>query len=144
MSIVRSFLLRISIVLLSTTMVCFLVMGASLAMQSLRDEMQYSLMLALLFGLLLGLNVFFIRKAQSELSMEVARLLFPSGAVLSVLISILFLQWLDDLIPGDGRQHWVMIFVGLGIASFLLIRCFDIKWLRSEEEIQSILRRHKK
>lgn len=141
MTIVRSYLLRISVVILSTVTVSFLVMGASLAMQSLQDEMQYSLILALLFGLLLAFNLFFIKKSKTELSMEVARLLYPSGAALSLVISILFLQWLDDLIPGDGRQHYVMIFVGLGIGVFLLIRCFDIKWLRSEDEIQSILKR---
>lgn len=143
MAIVRSYLLRISVVILATVTIAFLVMGASLAMQSLQDEMQYCLMLALLFGLLLGFNLYFIKKSKTELSMEVARLLYPSGAALSLVISILFLQWLDDLIPGDGRQHYVMIFVGLAIGVFLLIRCFDIKWLRSEDEIQAILRRMK-
>lgn len=143
MAIVRSYLLRISVVILATVTISFLVMAASLAMQSLPDEMQVCLILALLFGLLLGFNVFFITKSKTELSMEVARLLYPSGAAISVVISFLFLQWLDDLIPGDGRQHYVMIFVGLGIGVFLLIRCFDTKWLRSEEEIQAILRRMK-
>lgn len=75
--------------------------------------------------------------------MEVARILYPTGAALSLMISLLFMLWLDEMIPGEGREHYVMIFVGLGIAIFLLIRCFDIRWLRSEDEIQSIQRRNR-
>ena len=62
---------------------------------------------------------------------------------MSVVMSFFFMSWLSDLIPGEGKQHFVLIFVGLGVAGFLLIRCFDMKWLRSEEEIQSILNRNK-
>jgi hypothetical protein len=117
-------------------------MAGSLGLQSMVSQMQYSLILALLFGLLLGLNLYFLRRARLELSMEVARILYPTGAALSFMISLLFMLWLDDMIPGDGREHYVMIFVGLGIAIFLLIRCFDIRWLRSEDEIQANLKRN--
>lgn len=143
MGILKSFFLRIPIVLLSTITVCQLVMAGSLGLQSMVSQMHYSLILALLFGLLLGLNVYFLRRARLELSMEVARILYPTGAALSLMVSLLFMLWLDDMIPGEGREHYVMIFVGLGIAIFLLIRCFDIGWLRSEEEIQSNLKRNR-
>lgn len=142
MGILKSFFLRIPIVLLSTITICQLVMAGSLGLQSMVSQMQYSLILALLFGLLLGLNLYFLRRARLELSMEVARILYPTGAALSFMISLLFMLWLDDMIPGDGREHYVMIFVGLGIAIFLLIRCFDIRWLRSEDEIQANLKRN--
>lgn len=141
MGILKSFFLRIPVVLLSTIAICQLVMAGSLGLQSMASEMHYSLILALLFSLLLGMNLYFMRKVKMELSMEVARILYPTGASLSLMISLLFMLWLDEMIPGEGREHYVMIFVGLGIAIFLLIRCFDIRWLRSEDEIQSIQRR---
>lgn len=143
MGILKSFFLRVPIVLLSTVAVCQLVMAGSLGLQSMPSQMHYSLILALLFGLLLGLNIYFLQRAKLELSMEVARILYPMGAALSLMISVLFMLWLDDMIPGEGSEHYVMIFVGLGIAIFLLIRCFDIRWLRSEEEIQSNLKRNR-
>jgi hypothetical protein len=124
-------------------MICLLVVGATFALQSMHEEMKYAFVLASLCALLLLGNVLLLRKVKIELSLEVARLLYPTGAALSVVISFFFMSWLSDLIPGEGKQHFVLIFVGLGVAGFLLIRCFDMKWLRSEDEIQSILNRNK-
>jgi hypothetical protein len=86
-------------------------------------------------------NWFIIRKVDPELSMEVARIVLPSGAALSLVLSFVMSLFMNELIPGsEGKEHFILPFVGLGVAFFLVVRCFDIKWLRGEAEI-SLLER---
>jgi len=128
-----------SLILSLDATICLLLMAATLGIQGLEDGM---VLCAMLFGILLmwlGINYLVVRKTDPELSVEVARLVLPSGAVLSILLSLVLSMTLDDMIPGsEGRQHLILIFVGIGIAFFLGVRCLDIKWLRGEEEIASL------
>ena len=79
---------------------------------------------------------YIVRKLDPELSVEVARMVLPSGALLSIVLSSVLSFYLDDMIPGmEGKEHMILPFVGIGVAFFLIVRCFDIKWLRGEEEI---------
>ncbi|MGC9451097.1 MAG: hypothetical protein ACP5I4_06570 [Oceanipulchritudo sp.] len=132
----RSFILRLSLILSATAVVCFLLMAITLGIQAERELMGFC---GMIFGILLVwvlINWYIVRKTDPELSVEVARLVLPSGAVLSIGLSILLSMYLDEMIPGaEGKQHMILPFVGIGIAFFLVVRCFDIKWLRGEEEI---------
>lgn len=84
----------------------------------------------------LVINWFLIKKLDPELSMESARLVFPAGIILSLVLSFLLSMYLKDLIPGDeGIQHFILPFVGCGISIYLVVRCFDVKWLRPEQEV---------
>lgn len=93
----------------------------------------------MLFGILFAwfiFNLVMVKKVDPELSLEVARIVFPSGILFSLLLSSLLSMYLNDLIPGnEGREHYILPFVGLGVSFFLIVRCFDLKWLRPEEEI---------
>ncbi|NBD36979.1 MAG: hypothetical protein GVY10_00210 [Verrucomicrobia bacterium] len=95
---------------------------------------------ATLGGLLLvwlGINYFVVRKADPEISLETARYLYPAGIFLNLALSWNLALYLDNLIPGtEGKQHFILYFVGIGIALFLIVRCFDIKWLRAEADIR--------
>lgn len=139
MRMLKSFTLRIALILSITGCVSFLLMAITLGIQGDQEGMKFC---GMLFGLLFVwvlINHFIVRKVDPELSVEVARLLIPSGALTSIFLSYLLAMVLDDMIPGtDGKQHWIIIFVGIGVTFFLSIRWFDVKWLRAEEEILNI------
>jgi uncharacterized membrane protein (GlpM family) len=144
MRMFRSFLLRLTLILSTTATISLLLMAATLGIQGLRDGMVFCIMLFVLLLIWLVANYFVVRKTDPEVSVEVARLLFPSGAILSIFLSLLLSLMLDGMIPGtEGMQHYIVVFVGLGIAFFLIVRCFDIKWLRGEAEILSLEERSK-
>lgn len=127
-----------ALILSTTAAICLFLMATTLGIQGFKDGMVF---LGMLFGILLVwllFNLYIVRKTDPELSVEVARLLLPSGAVLSILLSAVLAMTLDDMIPGEGRQHYILFFVGLGVALFLIVRCFDIKWLRGEDEIVAL------
>jgi hypothetical protein len=132
----RSFILRLFLILSLTAVICLLLMTATLGLQKLTDGMSFcGMLLLIIFGWFL-INWYAVRKVDPEISMEVARMVYPSGAILSIALSVFLSIYLDTLIPGtEGKQHFIVPFVGLGVACFLIIRCFDIKWLRGEEEI---------
>jgi hypothetical protein len=136
----RSFMMRMALILSTTATISLLLMSATLVIQGDRDGAVFT---ALLFAILLCwllINLYVVRKTDPELSVEVARLLLPSGALLSVALSFLFAMVLRDMLPPDteGIPHYIVLFVGAGVALFLLVRCFDIKWLRGEDEIVSL------
>jgi hypothetical protein len=108
----------------------------------LQQDMERAVFLFTLAGISLVwivINYVVVRKVDPELSFEVARLLIPSGVLLSISLSIYLSTVLDAMVPVvDGRQHWVLFFVGLGVSVFLGVRALDMKWLRAEEEISSL------
>jgi len=119
--------------------ISFGLMAATLSLQGYRERMLFTATLGGILLLWLGVNYYVVRKADPEVSLETARFLYPSGVMLNPLLSWNLALYLDNLIPGtEGRQHYVLYFVGIGISLFLLIRCFDIKWLRAEEDIRMI------
>ena len=139
MRMFRSFLLRLALILSTTASICLVLMAATLGIQKDRQGMYF---FAALFGILflwMIFNWFVVRRVDPELSVEVARILFPAGMVLSIALSVVLAMYLKEIIPGDeGHQHWILPFVGLGVSFYLLVRCFDIRWLRGEDEIASL------
>lgn len=133
--ILRSFVLRLSQILAVTVAICMLIMAATAFLQELVNlGIAYSVIAggALLYVLILH---FVIRQIDPELIVEVARLLYPSAAILSILISLLLGFELYDNLEHQRYQQVPVILAGVLIALFLAIRCFDIKWLRSADEI---------
>jgi len=122
-----------------TGVVCLFLMAVTLGLQGNPEGMKF---LFMLFGLLacwLIVNAIVVRKSDPELSVEVARLVLPAGALLSIMLSFYLALILEGMIPeGQGREHFILFFVGPGVAIFLTIRCLDIKWLRGEEEILAL------
>lgn len=139
MRMLRSFLLRLLLILSTTGTICLVLMGTTLGLQGNREGMVFYGILAGILLLWVLINLFVVRKTDPELSFEVARLLLPSGAVLSLALSFLLATILDEMIPGtEGREHWVLVFAGVGVAVFLGIRSLDVKWLRAEDEIVAL------
>lgn len=136
MRMFRSFLLRLSLILSLTTVINLLLMTATFAISNQNDPLFFYGMIFILLLVWSLFNWFIIRKVDPELSMEVARIVLPSGAVLSVLLSFLMSLYMNEMIPGsEGKEHYILPFAGIGVAFFLIVRCFDIKWLRGEAEI---------
>lgn len=139
MRMFKSFILRLALILSITGSISLLLMAITLGIQ---EDVKGMTFCGSLFGILLIwvlVNYIVMRKADPELSVEVARLLIPAGAILSIFLGYLLSMVLDDMIPGtEGKQHYSVLFVGFGVAFFLFIRWFDIKWLRAEEEILAL------
>ena len=136
MRMFRSFILRLSLILSLTAVICLLLMMATLGIQRQMDALYFVGMIFITLLVWFLINWYAVRKVDPEISMEVARILFPSAALLSICLSGLLALYLDQLIPGnEGSQHMILPLAGIGVAVFLIIRCFDIKWLRGEEEI---------
>ncbi len=141
MRMFRSFLLRLGLILSTTAVICLVLMVFTLLLQGLQQSATFCGVILGLLLLWLLFNWFIVRRIDPELSLEVARILFPAGMVLSIVLSYVLALFLSDLIPGDdGRQHYILPFVGLGVTFFLVVRCFDLKWLRPEEEISQLER----
>ena len=139
MRMLRSFLLRLGLILSITAVICLVLMVATLAIQNQIEAAKFCGLLGFLLLVWLLFNWYIVRKIDPELSLEVARIVFPAGMVFSLLLSSTLALYLSDMIPGDeGKQHMILPFVGVGVTFFLVVRCFDLKWLRPEEEIAKV------
>ena len=139
MRMLRSILLRLSLVITTTIVLCLFLMAVTLGFQELFGGMRLCLVLGSIGLVWLIVNFILQRKLDPELSVEAARIHYPSGAILSIVLSLLFSLQLDAMIPGtEGIEHYILLFVGLGVAAFMAVRSFDVKWLRLEEEILSV------
>lgn len=139
MRVFLSLMLRMSFILSVTAVMCLILMVITLYLQKEQGAMAFTGLVS--SGLLIWtlINGYLIKLFDPELSAEVAKVLFPTGAVLAICLSFVFALQLDFMIPGtEGKQHFVIPFVGLGVATYLVVRCFDIKWLRAEIEISNI------
>jgi hypothetical protein len=113
-------------------------MLATLALQMVYEPLS---VLGILCAVLLAgiaFTEFIIRKLDTELSAESARLVYPTGAVAAPLLSWLLSMNLQGMLPEPGNSHLVVVLAGLSITVFMVIRIFDIKWLPSEEEVMEL------
>lgn len=136
MRMFRSFLLRLGLILATTAVICLVLMTATLGIQGLSEGAAYCGTILLLVFAWFVFNWYIVRKIDPELSLEVARMVLPAGMILSILLSSTLSMYLAEMIPGEeGKEHFILPFVGFGITAYLIVRCFDLKWLRPEEEI---------
>jgi hypothetical protein len=138
MKILRSFLLRLSEIFSMTAGLCFLIMAITLGIQLNNEGMYFFSTLTAICLLWVAIVHFVIRKVDPELIVETARFLYPGAAAVALVTALSNMVWLDNLIPGDGVQHYTVGFVGLGVMIFMIVRIFDIKWLRNYEELYDV------
>ena len=139
MRMFRSFVLRLSLILTMTAAICFVLMALTLLLKGDIEGMEFCFIISGLLLFWLVVNYIIRRKVDPELSVEVARILLPAGAVLSMALSAFLSLFLEGMIPGDeGKEHFILPMAGAVVAVFLFIRCFDVKWLRLEEEIVAL------
>jgi hypothetical protein len=123
---------------LITWLVCTLIMLATLGIQMVYEPLS---LLGTLCGVLLvgiGFTEFIIRKLDTELSAESARLVYPTGAIAAPLLAWVLSMNLQGMLPEPGNSHLVVVLAGLSVTVFMVIRIFDIKWLPSEEEVMEL------
>jgi len=136
MRVFRSFFVRLLEILSAATAVNLLVMGITLYIQLDQENAILFVSAAAVMAVVVGILHLIIRKTDPELVLEVARFLYPGGGLICLGMSVVMMLWLDGMIAGtEGNQHYTVGFVGVAFAAFLTIRCFDIKWMRSEDEI---------
>lgn len=135
MRMFRSFLLRMVLILSLNATIGFGLMAATMAMQDFQQGLVFTSLLTGLLFLWLVINWWMVRKVDPEISLETARFLYPAAILLNPLLSWNLAIYMQSLLPIEGLQHVIQYFVGFGISVFLIIRLFDIKWLRPEEEV---------
>lgn len=139
MLVIKSFFLRLSQILSFTAFVGLLMMSATCYLQFLPDAGLAFLLWAVPFFLWTLFAQLLIRRYDPELIVEVARLLYPAGAILSLGLSIWLSIVLANTLPEPELRHLIVVFSGIGVVVFMLIRCFDIRWLRTREEIEDLI-----
>ena len=84
-----------------------------------------------------------IRRFDPELIAEVAKWLYPTGALLALALSIWMAISLASVLEEPEYRQFVVVFAGIGVSLFLLVRCMDIRWLRTRAEMEDIIRTKK-
>lgn len=136
--LLKSYLLRLSQILALTAGIGFILMAITCYLQFLPDAGFRYLIYALPFWFWVAGAQMLIKRRDPELIAEVAQWLYPTGAVSAVALSIaLAMELAGTLVEPEFRQ-FVVVFAGLGIAIFLLVRCLDIRWLRTRDEMEEI------
>jgi NADH:ubiquinone oxidoreductase subunit 6 (subunit J) len=104
------------------------------------EDARYFGLFAFGFWFLWGVASIVIWRSPIELVREVAIVVYPLGAILSLVLSVYFGYEMRDLIAErelvPQREIWTFVLGGILIAVVMVIRCFDIQWLRSSEELK--------
>ncbi len=106
----------------------------------LRQEAEVSmayLLVAAGFGC--GVFVMFlsIRHFDGELTLEVGRLLYPLGILVSIVGAVFFALRLMEMIPDIVREHYSFLAAAALMVLFFVVRMFDLKWLRTLDEVRA-------
>ena len=134
--IVRSFILRLSQIVAASATIYLLVMVATLVLQEQFEEAIPLGFLALGAAAWWIVSFFVIARLEDELVREVARILYPLGALVSFGLSIVLGLQLFNMVAVPVAQQWSVILAGVLIVAVLFVRMFDIRWLRSAEELR--------
>ncbi len=131
----KSFLLRFLQVVLAVSAVYLLLMAGT-------HHLQYDSEAALVYvlfaaGLGCGALIFhmFIRQFDPELTLEVGRLVYPAGMLVSIGGAVLSSQYVIAGFPDVSRVYYSFILAACLLVAFFVFRMFDLKWLRSWREI---------
>ncbi|MFP4541718.1 MAG: hypothetical protein ACLFR7_08805 [Opitutales bacterium] len=139
--VIKAVLLRLSQILFASIAIYLLLIAGTFFLQvRFEDAIQfasYSGGVALLWAI----ATFFIWRSPAELVREVAIVVYPGGALASLALAVAMGYWMESMLVDPEREIWTLIMAGVMIAIVMIIRCFDIQWLRSAEELQPPRRR---
>ena len=142
--IVRSYFLRLSQLMAASSTVFLLVMiGTLLLQRQIGEAISLSLIASITAFWWLVASVI-VSKVDPELTIEVARLLYPTVGLLSLLLSIVLGLVLIEMVTHPVSQHISVILAGILFLIVMGIKCFDIRWLRSAEELHFVRRQGEK
>jgi len=134
--IARSYILRLTQILAGSTTVYLLVMIATLVLQDQGSETVSLGLAGAGTSLWWLISSIIISKIDPELTIEVARLLYPTAGLVALVISVVLGFRLQDMVSYPVAQQWSVILAGILVLLVMVIKCFDIRWLRSMDEIQ--------
>ncbi len=78
-----------------------------------------------------------IRHFDGELTLEVGRLLYPLGILVSLVGAGFFAFRLMEMIPDIVREHYSFLAAAVLMILFFIVRMFDLKWLRTLDEVRA-------
>lgn len=141
--LLKSYLLRLSQILALMAGIGFVLMAVTGYLQYLSELGLRYLIYALPFWFWVIGAQLLIRRFDPELIAEVAKWLYPTGALLALALSIWMAISLASVLEEPEYRQFVVVFAGIGVSLFLLVRCMDIRWLRTRAEMEDIIRTKK-
>ena len=132
----KGILLRLSQIVSAAVAINLLLLAGTMVFKNRLDEaLDFALYSggAWIFWAILSL---FVMRSTMELVREVAIVVYPGGALLSLAVSVFSGYYAESLIENPERQIWTFICAGVLIAIVMIIKCFDIQWLRMAEEVR--------
>lgn len=143
--VIKGILLRLSQILLAAIGVYFVLISGTFVMRGEFDDATYFGFYAFGSWFLWVVVSLLIWRSPIELVREVAIVVYPLGAILSLVLSVYFGYEMRELIAErelvPQREIWTFVLAGILIAMVMVIRCFDIQWLRSSEELKPAVAR---
>jgi ABC-type uncharacterized transport system permease subunit len=132
----KGILLRLSQIVSAAAAINLLLLGGTMLFKARLDEaVNFALMSGGAWILWAVLSLFVLRSTV-ELVREVAIVVYPGGALLSLALSVFCGYYAESLIENPEREIWTFISAGVLIGITMIIKCFDIQWLRTAEEVR--------
>lgn len=120
--------------------ICYALMSATAHLMFDKPQMLIYFYWTLGFAVLAVLFLALIRRFNTDLLRDVGILLYPSAAVICLFMSFLLALNLRDTMGIEDNRHLVVVFGGVAMFVSMAIRCLDIPWLLTKEELDMRLR----
>jgi len=134
--VIKGIILRLSQILSATAAINLLLVGGTLVFKARNEEaMTYALYSGGMW-IVWAILSFFVMRSTMELVREVAIVVYPVGALLSLALSVFTGYTVEAMIENPEREIWTFILAGVLVAIVMIIKCFDIQWLRMAEEVR--------
>lgn len=85
-----------------------------------------------------GVLSFLLRRYDAETVREVALAVYPLSALIALTLGVILGFWLEELLLQVRHQNWTLIAAGALLAVVMIIRCLDIRWMRSAEDLRHL------
>lgn len=133
----KGILLRLCQIVSAAVAIYFLILAGTLAFQSQMDAAYRFAVISGGVWIVWAILSLFVMRSTVELVREVAIVVYPVGALLSLVLSVVFGYWMESmLVKEPEREIWTFILAGVLIAIVMIIKCFDIQWLRTADEVR--------
>lgn len=88
------------------------------------------------FWFLWAILTFLVRRSPIELVREVAIVVYPFSALISLALCVYLGFKVEEMLTNPKHEMWTLIAAGVMIAVVMIVKCLDIQWLRTAEEIR--------
>lgn len=133
--VLKDILLRLSQIVAASSAIYLLLIAGTLFFQVRLEEMSTFLIYSGLVWIVWAVLTFFIVRSSAEFVREVAIVVYPGGALISLILSVISGYYMESMLQDPQREIWTFILAGVLIAIVLIIKCFDIQWMRSADDL---------